>query len=100
MATQQQCYDAWIHYLNNNPEAVEAHLTVHEMAALKASINAQPQFQAIRRVIHSFSTGLKQVIPASTVVSANRRGKHVSDARFNSSSVNAAVHCEECCAGH
>lgn len=41
MATQQQCYEAWIHYLNNTPEAVEAHLTPHEMAALKASINAQ-----------------------------------------------------------
>ena len=38
---QKQCYDAWIHYLNNNPEAVEAHLSVHETAALKASINAQ-----------------------------------------------------------
>ena len=37
---QKQCYDAWIHYLNNNPEAVEAHLSVHETAALKASINA------------------------------------------------------------
>ena len=41
MATQQQCYEAWIHYLNITPEAVEAHLTAHEMAALKASINAQ-----------------------------------------------------------
>ena len=41
MATQQQCYEEWIHYLNNTPEAVEAHLTAHEMAALKASINAQ-----------------------------------------------------------
>ena len=41
MATQQQCYEKWIHYLNNTPEAVEAHLTAHEMAALKASINAQ-----------------------------------------------------------
>ena len=41
LATQQQCYEAWIHYLNNNPEAVEAHLTAHEMAALNASINAQ-----------------------------------------------------------
>ena len=41
MATQEQCYEAWIHYLNNTPEAVEAHLTAHEMAALKASINAQ-----------------------------------------------------------
>ena len=41
MATQQQCYETWIHYLNNTPEAVEAHLTAHEMAALKASINAQ-----------------------------------------------------------
>ena len=41
MATQQQCYEAWIHYLNNTPEAVEAHFTAHEMAALKASINAQ-----------------------------------------------------------
>ena len=41
MATQQQCYEAWIHYLNTTPEAVEAHLTAHEMAALKASINAQ-----------------------------------------------------------
>ena len=41
MATQQQCYEAWIHYLNNTPEAGEAHLTAHEMAALKASINAQ-----------------------------------------------------------
>ena len=40
-ATQEQCYEAWIHYLNNTPEAVEAHLTAHEMAALKASINAQ-----------------------------------------------------------
>ena len=27
-------------------------------------------FQAIRRVIHSFSTGAKQLIPASTVVLA------------------------------
>ena len=41
METQQQCYEAWIHYLNTTPEAVEAHLTAHEMAALKASINAQ-----------------------------------------------------------
>lgn len=41
MATQQQCYEAWVHYLNNTPEAVEAHLTAHEMAALKASVNAQ-----------------------------------------------------------
>jgi len=41
MATQEQCYEAWIHYLNNTPEAIEAHLTAHEMAALKASINAQ-----------------------------------------------------------
>ncbi|WP_186493312.1 hypothetical protein [Synechococcus sp. A15-62] len=41
MATQQQCYQAWIHYLNNTPEAVEAHLTAHEMAVLKASINVQ-----------------------------------------------------------
>ena len=41
MATHQQCYEAWIHYLNNTPEAVEAHLTAHEMAALKASINAK-----------------------------------------------------------
>lgn len=40
IATQEQCYDAWMHYLNNNPEAVEAHLSAHEMAALKASINA------------------------------------------------------------
>ena len=40
-ATQEQCYEAWIDYLNNTPEAVEAHLTAHEMAALKASINAQ-----------------------------------------------------------
>ena len=40
MATQVQCYEEWIHYLNNTPEAVEAHLTAHEMAALKASINA------------------------------------------------------------
>ena len=40
-ATQQQCYEAWIHYLNSSPEAVEAHLTAHEMADLKASINAQ-----------------------------------------------------------
>ena len=39
-ATQVQCYEEWIHYLNNTPEAVEAHLTAHEMAALKASINA------------------------------------------------------------
>ena len=41
MARQQQCYEAWIHYLNNTPEAVEARLTAHEMAALKASINVQ-----------------------------------------------------------
>ena len=40
MGTQQQCYEEWIHYLENTPEAVEAHLTAHEMAALKASINA------------------------------------------------------------
>ena len=40
MATQQQCYEKWIDYLNNTPDAVEAHLTAHEMAALKASINA------------------------------------------------------------
>lgn len=39
-ATQEQCYQAWIDYLNNSPEAVEAHLSAHEMAALKASINA------------------------------------------------------------
>ena len=38
--TQEECYDAWINYLNNRPEAVEAHLSAHEMAALKASINA------------------------------------------------------------
>ena len=40
-AAQAQCYEAWIHYLNNTPEAVEAHLTAHEMAVLKASITAQ-----------------------------------------------------------
>ena len=40
VATQEECYDAWINYLNNRPEAVEAHLSAHEMAALKASINA------------------------------------------------------------
>ena len=40
-ATQELCCEAWINYLNNTPEAVEAHLTTHEMAALKASINAQ-----------------------------------------------------------
>ena len=40
MATQVQCYEEWIHYLNKTPEALEAHLTAHEMAALKASINA------------------------------------------------------------
>ena len=40
IATQEQCYDAWMHYLSNNPGAVEAHLSAHEMAALKASINA------------------------------------------------------------
>ena len=40
MAAQQQCYDAWIDHLKANPQAVEAHLSVHEMAALKASINA------------------------------------------------------------
>ena len=40
MATQQQCYEEWIDYLNNTPDAIEAHLTAHEMAALKASINA------------------------------------------------------------
>ena len=40
MATQQQCYEEWLHYLNNTPDAVEAHLTAHEMAALKATINA------------------------------------------------------------
>ena len=39
-ASQEQCYDAWIDYLNNTPEAIEAHLSTHEMAALKASINA------------------------------------------------------------
>ena len=38
---QKQCYEEWIQYLNNNPEAVEAHLSAHETAALKASINAQ-----------------------------------------------------------
>ncbi|AII49241.1 hypothetical protein KR52_08800 [Synechococcus sp. KORDI-52] len=38
--TQDQCYEAWIHYLNNNPEAIDEHLSVHEMAALKASIHA------------------------------------------------------------
>lgn len=37
---QEQCYAAWINYLNANPEAVEAHLDAHEMAALKAAINA------------------------------------------------------------
>ena len=41
MATQQQCYEAWIHYPNKTPEAIEDHLTSHEMAALKASINSQ-----------------------------------------------------------
>ena len=40
MAPQEQCYDAWINYLNARPEAIEAHLSAHEMAALKASINA------------------------------------------------------------
>ena len=40
MAAQQQCYDAWIDHLKANPQAVEAHLSIHEMAALKASINA------------------------------------------------------------
>ena len=40
IATQEQCYEAWILYLNNNPDVVEAHLSAHEMAALKASINA------------------------------------------------------------
>ena len=40
MAMQQQCYEEWIHYLNNTPKEVEAHLTAHEMAAMKASINA------------------------------------------------------------
>ena len=40
IATQEQCYNAWIDYLNSNPGAVEAHLSIHEMAALKASINA------------------------------------------------------------
>ncbi len=40
VATQEQCYKAWVSYLTNTPEAVEAHLTAHEMAALKASINA------------------------------------------------------------
>ena len=39
-AAQEQCYDAWIAYLNARPEAIEAHLSAHEMAALKASINA------------------------------------------------------------
>ena len=39
-ATQEQCYDAWIDYLKTNPQDVEAHLSAHEMAALKASINA------------------------------------------------------------
>ena len=39
--TQEHCYEAWIHYLSNTFEAVEAHLTAHEMATLKASINAQ-----------------------------------------------------------
>ena len=40
MATQEQCYNAWIDHLKTNPQAVEPHLTAHEMAALKASINA------------------------------------------------------------
>ena len=40
LATQEQCYKAWVSYLTNTPEAVEAHLTAHEMAALKASINS------------------------------------------------------------
>ena len=40
VATQEQCYEAWVSYLSNTPEAVEAHLTDHEMAALKASIEA------------------------------------------------------------
>ena len=40
IATQERCYEAWIDYLKRNPEAVEAHLSAHEMAALKASINA------------------------------------------------------------
>ena len=38
---QQECYDSWIRYLNNNPMAVEAHLNIHETAALKASIHAR-----------------------------------------------------------
>ena len=40
VAIQKRCYDAWITYLNTNPEAIESHLNAHEMAALKASINA------------------------------------------------------------
>ena len=40
MAAQQKCYAAWVDHLQANPQAVEAHLSVHEMAALKASINA------------------------------------------------------------
>lgn len=38
---QEQCYDAWVDYLNKNSEAVESHLSIHETAALKASINAK-----------------------------------------------------------
>ena len=40
VATQEQCYKAWVSYLTKTPEAVEAHPTAHELAALKASINA------------------------------------------------------------
>ena len=40
VATQEQCYMTWVNYLTKTPEAVEAHLTAHEMAALKASIEA------------------------------------------------------------
>ena len=78
-ATQKQCYEAWIHYLNNTPEAVEAHLTAHEMAALKASINAQvpSDSQSYTQLFHRAETG----DPGEHSGFGDRRGKHVSDAQ-------------------
>ena len=44
---------------HNSPEAVEAHLNAHEMAALKASINAQvpSDLQSYSQLFHRAQTG-------------------------------------------
>ena len=44
---------------HNSPEAVEAHLNAHEMAALKASINAQvpSDLRSYTQLFHRAQTG-------------------------------------------